>query len=39
VPTWFEEKPEEKDATLEESRVEASTDQAETSVAPKGQTR
>jgi hypothetical protein len=39
VPTWFEEKPEENGATLEESGAETSRNQAETSVAPKGQTR
>jgi hypothetical protein len=35
VLTWFKEKPEEKGATLEESRTEAGRDQEETSVVPK----
>jgi hypothetical protein len=35
MPTWFEEKPEEKGSALEESRIEAGRDQEETSVAPK----
>jgi hypothetical protein len=39
VPTRFKEKPEEKGAALEESRIEASRNQEETSVALKGQTR
>jgi hypothetical protein len=38
VPTWFKEKSEEKGAALEESGVEASRNQVETSVAPKEQT-
>jgi hypothetical protein len=39
VPAWFKEKPEEKGAVLEESRIEVGGDQEKTSVAPKGQTR
>jgi hypothetical protein len=38
VPAWLEEKPKEKSAMLEESRIEAGRDQEETSVAPKRQT-
>jgi hypothetical protein len=38
VPTWFEEKPKEKGAALEESGTEAGGDQEKTSVAPKRQT-
>jgi hypothetical protein len=35
VPTWFKEKPGEKDTSLEESGTEAGRDQEETSVAAK----
>jgi hypothetical protein len=38
VPTWFKEKPEEKGSMLEESGAKTSRNQAETIVAPKGQT-
>jgi hypothetical protein len=38
VPTWFEEKLEEKGAALEESGTEAGRNQEETSVASKKQT-
>jgi hypothetical protein len=36
VPTWLEEKPEEKSLALEKSGVETSRDQEEAGVASKG---
>jgi hypothetical protein len=36
VPTWLEEKPNEKSSALEKSGVETSRDQEETIVVPEG---
>jgi hypothetical protein len=36
VPTWLEEKPDEKSLVLEKSRIKTSGNQEETGVAPKG---